>query len=85
MTLLNYCNIDKNFLEFVTEVSKLKINKYCPGTDLKIIGDNELIKQNIDYALILPWNFKDEIIKECKLAGYQGNFIIPFPSSPKIL
>ncbi len=80
MTLLNYCNIDKNLLEFVTEVSKLKINKYCPGTDLKIIGDNELIKQNIDYALILPWNFKDEImgnLKEFRDGG--GKFIIPLP------
>ena len=80
MTLLNYCDINKNFLEFATEVSKLKINKYCPGTDLKIIGDNELIKQNIDYALILPWNFKDEImsnLKEFRDGG--GKFIIPLP------
>ncbi len=80
MTLLNYCNIDTNYLEFVTEVSKLKINKYCPGTDLKIIGDSELVKQNIDYALILPWNFKDEImsnLKEFKEGG--GKFIIPLP------
>ena len=80
MTLLNFCNIDNNLLEFVTEVSTLKKNRYCPGTDLKIVDDEELINQNIDYALILPWNFKDEIINN--LSNFKkngGKFIIPLP------
>ncbi len=80
MTLLNYCHIDNNFLEFVTEVSTLKINRYCPGTDLKIVTDEELIQNKIDYALILPWNFKEEImynLSEFKKNG--GKFIIPLP------
>tara|TARA_B100001027_G_scaffold210161_1_gene177008 strand:+ start:1393 stop:2622 length:1230 start_codon:yes stop_codon:yes gene_type:complete len=80
MTLLNYCEIDNNILEFVTEVSDLKKGKFCPGTDLKICSDSELLLQKIDYALILPWNFKREIminLKDFKLGG--GKFIIPLP------
>tara|TARA_Y100000589_G_C27172555_1_gene637339 strand:+ start:932 stop:2164 length:1233 start_codon:yes stop_codon:yes gene_type:complete len=80
MTLLNFCEINTNYLEFVTEVSKLKIDRYCPGTDLKIISDEELIKNKIDYALILPWNFKNEIMKN--LSSFKnkgGKFIIPLP------
>ncbi len=80
MTLLNFCNIDENYLEFVTEVSDLKINKYCPGTNLKIIKDDELINQNIDYALILPWNFKNEIMNNLKrFKNRGGKFIVPLP------
>jgi len=80
MTLLNYCKIDKQFLEFVTEVSNLKIGRYCPGTNLKIVHDDELIRKKINYAIILPWNFKKEIMKNLlnfKKSG--GKFIIPFP------
>ena len=80
MTLINYCGIDTNFLEFVTEVSKLKINKYCPGTNLKILRDYELTKQKIDYAIIFPWNFKNEIMKNLnEFEKNGGKFIIPFP------
>ena len=80
MTLINYCGIDTNFLEFVTEVSKLKINKYCPGTNLKILRDYELTKQKIDYAIIFPWNFKNEIMKNLnEFEKDGGKFIIPFP------
>ena len=80
MTLLNYCHIDNDFLEFVTEVSTLKINRYCPGTDLKIVKDEELIKNKIDYALILPWNFKEEIINNLsEFKNNGGKFIIPLP------
>ena len=79
MTLLNYNKLNNDIIEFVTEVSKLKLNKYCPGTDLKIVNDNKLITNDIDYALILL-NFKNEImknLKEFKKSG--GRFIIPLP------
>jgi SAM-dependent methyltransferase len=80
MTLLNYNKLNNDIIEFVTEVSKLKLNKYCPGTDLKIVDDNKLIANNIDYALILPWNFKNEIMKNLKdFKKSGGRFIIPLP------
>jgi hypothetical protein len=80
MTLLNYCKIDSEILEFVTEKSTLKINKYTPGTHLPVLPDSALLTEDIDYALLLAWNFKDEIIKN--LSAFReagGKFIIPIP------
>jgi SAM-dependent methyltransferase len=81
MTLLNYCGIGKNILEFVTEKSNLKINKYTPGGHIKVLPDSALVTEEIDYALLLAWNFKDEImgnLSEYRDAG--GKFIIPIPN-----
>ena len=80
MTLLNYCKIGPEILDFITEKSTLKIGKYTPGTHIPILHDSELIKQMPDYALLLAWNFADEImknLKDYKDAG--GKFIIPIP------
>ena len=80
MTLLNYCRIGPEILDFVTEKSTLKIGKYTPGTHIRIVPDSELIKQKPDYALLLAWNFADEIINNLK--DYEdggGKFIIPIP------
>jgi len=80
MTLLNYCRIGPETLDFITEKSNLKIGKYTPGTHIPIVPDSELIEKMPDYALLLAWNFADEImknLKDYKDAG--GKFIIPIP------
>lgn len=85
MTLLNYCRIGPDVLDFVTEKSTLKIGKYTPGTHIPVVPDSELIKQMPDFALLLAWNFADEImqnLKDYKDAG--GKFIIPIPE-PRII
>lgn len=85
MTLLNYCHIGNNILDFATEKSTLKIGRYTPGMHLPLVSDDELINKKVDYALILAWNFADEImdnLKEFQEKG--GKFIIPIPS-PKII
>lgn len=85
ITLLNYCKIDNSFLEYITEKAPLKIHKYTPGMHQHVVSDENLITDKPDYALILAWNFSDEIIlnlKEFKDAG--GKFIIPIPT-PKII
>ena len=84
-TFLNYCEFDQNNLDLIIDNNPLKQNLYSPGTNIKIVDFETGIKSKPDAIFILAWNFKDEIIKECKLAGYEGNFIIPFPSSPKVL
>lgn len=76
MTMLNYTGIGK-FISFVTEKSKLKIGRYTPGTKIKIVGDEELVKRQPDYAIILAWNFAEEIMANNK--GYKGKWIIPLP------
>ncbi|MBF0357210.1 MAG: class I SAM-dependent methyltransferase [Magnetococcales bacterium] len=80
MTLLNYCNIGRETLEFITEKTHLKIGRYSPGSAIPILPDSALVTENIDYALLLAWNFKDEIIKNQKeFRERGGKFIIPIP------
>ena len=80
MTLLNYCRIGPELLDFVTEKSRLKIGKYTPGMHIPILPDAALAERCPDYALLLAWNFADEImgnLKEYREKG--GKFIIPIP------
>lgn len=80
MTLLNYCRIGTETLDFITEKAPLKIGKYTPGAHIPIFPDSELVRQMPDFALLLAWNFADEIMKNLdsyKKAG--GKFIIPIP------
>ena len=85
MTLLNYCKIDKDLVEFATEKSRLKIGRYTPGTNVKVFSDKEILKKRPDYALVLAWNFYKEIISNNKnFLKMGGKFIIPVPK-PKII
>lgn len=80
MTLLNYGRIDGGTLEFLTEKCPLKIGRFAPGSHLPVLPDSALMTENIDYALILAWNFKDEIM--ANLSAFKnkgGRFIIPIP------
>ena len=84
ITLLNYCKIDKDMLEYITEKAELKIGKFVPGMHIPVKNDDVLIQDKPDYALLLSWNFADEIIKNLKTKfGFKGKFIIPIPF-PKI-
>ena len=84
-TLLNYCKIDSDILDYVTERNPLKIDKFTPGTHIPVFSDEKLLEDQPDYALILALNFADEIIQnnsQYKKNG--GKFIIPIPD-PKII
>jgi hypothetical protein len=79
-TLLNYCKLDTDLLDFVTEKAESKIGRYTPGTHIPVFGDDHLLKNRPDYALILAWNFSKEIMennREYKKRG--GKYIIPVP------
>lgn len=80
MTLINYCRLDTDVLDFVTEKSKLKVGRFTPGAHIPVVSDEELLVRQPDYALVLAWNFADEImenLREFRLRG--GKFIIPIP------
>lgn len=84
-TLLNYCHISTSLVDFITEKNPLKVGRYTPGTYIPIYGDERIIAEKPDYALILAWNFSEEIMRNMsayKKAG--GKFIIPIPE-PKIV
>ncbi|TAK58158.1 MAG: methyltransferase domain-containing protein [Dehalococcoidia bacterium] len=85
MTLLNYCRIGTETLDFVTEKSRLKIGRYTPGTHIPVVPDAELVARRPDFALLLAWNFATEImgnLREYRAAG--GRFIIPIPE-PRVV
>ena len=84
-TFLNFCGFDHNNIDLIIDNNSLKQNLFSPGTNIKIVDFEAGMSSKPDAIFVLAWNFKDEIIEECKSFGYNGNFIIPFPSSPKVL
>ena len=81
MTLLNYCKIDFDYLEFATEKSKIKQGLFTPGTRILIYPDSKILKFKPDYALLLAWNFSKEIMNNnIKFLKNGGKFIIPIPN-----
>lgn len=78
-TLLNYSHIGR-FIDFATDRSKLKQGRFLPGTGIEVFSDEELIKRNPDYAIVLAWNFFPEITENVRKAGYTGKFIRPLPN-----
>jgi len=81
MTLLNYCKIDTNLVDYATEKSSIKQGLYTPGGNIPVYSDNKILKSKPDYALLLAWNFSKEIIKNnIKFLKKGGKFIIPIPN-----
>jgi SAM-dependent methyltransferase len=81
MTLLNYCGIGRGLLDFVTEKSTLKIGRLTPGTRLPVLADSALGERQVDYGLLLAWNFAAEIM--ANLSAFRasgGKFIVPIPT-----
>ena len=84
-TILNYCKINKNLIEYFLDTTKDKQNKYTPGTKIPIYKYSGFIEDNIEFAFLGAWNFKDEIFKkEKKFIKRGGKFIIHTPI-PKII
>ena len=84
-TVLNYCKIDFEILDYVTERNPFKIGKFTPGMHIPVYSDEKLLEDQPDYALILAWNFADEIMQNnSKYQENGGKFIIPIPK-PRII
>ena len=64
--VLNHCGINNTQIKFICDASKRKINKYTPGTNIKIISKNQMRKLKPDYLLVLIWSFRSEVIKQEK-------------------
>jgi SAM-dependent methyltransferase len=79
-TLLNYCALGQETLDFVADRSTYKQGRLTPGTHLPIVAPDQLQQRRPDYTLLLTWNFADEILAQQKTyreAG--GKFILPVP------
>ena len=78
--LLQFCDIGADILNYIADVNKYKFNRYTPGTKIKIISEQKAKKLKPDYLLVLPWHFKDHIIKrEHKFLKNGGKLIFPLP------
>jgi SAM-dependent methyltransferase len=81
-TLLNYCGVGSDILDFTTDRSPHKQGLFLPGTRLEIRAPEAIEEAKPDYVLILPWNLKDEIINQMEqVRSWGGKFIIPIPTA----
>ena len=63
-TLLNYCGIRTDFIDYTVDRNPYKHGKFTPGTHIPIFPPDKIRETRPDYLFILPWNFKDEIMKQ---------------------
>lgn len=78
-TLMNYFGISHDLVPVVIDDNPKKWGLYTPGAHMRIVGIHELAKAEVDYLLLLAWNFKSEIMERCRKASYPGGFIVPVP------
>jgi 2-polyprenyl-3-methyl-5-hydroxy-6-metoxy-1,4-benzoquinol methylase len=80
-TLLVYCGVRTDFVDFTVDKSPHKQGLYLPGTLIPIKGPEELRRAKPDYVVILPWNLKDEIMEQIAfIREWGGKFVVPIPS-----
>lgn len=79
-TLLNYCGIRSDFIDYTVDRNPYKHSKFLPGTRIPIFPPEKIEETKPDYIFILPWNLKDEIIHQLHFVKKWGaKFIIPIP------
>jgi hypothetical protein len=79
-TLLNYCGIRTDFVDYTVDRNPYKQGKFLPGTRIPIFSPEKIAETRPDYLFILPWNFKDEIMKQCAyIREWGGKFVAPIP------
>jgi len=79
-TLLNFCGIGCDLLDFVADLSRTKVGRFTPGMHVPIVAPEELLLRQPDYTLLLTWNLADEILaQQAEYCRRGGRFIIPIP------
>ncbi len=79
-TLLNYCGVRTDFLDYTVDRNPHKQNNYLPGTLIPILDPEKIKETKPDYVFILPWNLKEEISKQHSyIKEWGGKFVVPIP------
>ncbi|HKX04005.1 MAG TPA: class I SAM-dependent methyltransferase [Methylomirabilota bacterium] len=79
-TLLNYCGIRTDFLDYTVDRNPYKHGRFTPGTHIPIHPPEKILETRPDYVLILPWNLKDEIMEQMSaVQTWGGQFVVPIP------
>ncbi len=79
-TLLNYCGIGTDFLDFTVDRNPYKHGRFTPGMRIPILPVDAIERARPDYIFILPWNLKAEILRQMRhVEAWGGKFIVPIP------
>jgi hypothetical protein len=79
-TLLNYCGVRTDLVDFTVDRSPHKQGRFLPGTHIPILHPDAIAEKKPDYLLILPWNLKDEVIDQMShIKQWGGQFVVPIP------
>lgn len=79
-TLLNFCGIREDFLDYVVDRNPFKHGKFLPGTHIPIFPPEKIAETKPDYVLILPWNLRKEIARQLAYIGdWGGRLVVPIP------
>ena len=79
-TLLNYCAIRTDFVDYTVDRNPYKHGRFTPGTRIPIFPVDKIRETKPDYLLILPWNLKDEIMNGMSyIREWKGQFVVPIP------
>lgn len=79
-TLLNYCGIRTDFLDYVVDRNVYKQGKFLPGTHIPIFHPDKIRETKPDFVLILPWNLKSEVMEQNSyIREWAGRFVVPIP------
>lgn len=80
-TLLNYCGIKRDFIDYTVDKNPYKQGCYLPGSHIPIESPDKIKETKPDYLFILPWNIKGEIMEEMRfISDWGGKFVIPIPN-----
>lgn len=84
-TLLNYCGVRSDFIDYVVDRSTYKQGRFLPGTHIPIEAPEKVEQTKPDFLLILPWNIKDEIMEQMKhIRSWGGQFVVAIPRTQVI-
>jgi SAM-dependent methyltransferase len=79
-TLLNFCGVGRDFMEYTVDRSSHKQGMFLPGTHLPIESPERIFETKPDYVLILPWNLQSEIVAQMSgISAWGGKFVVPIP------
>jgi hypothetical protein len=79
-TLLHYCGIGKDLIEYTVDRSPYKQGRFLPGTHIPIYHPRRIRETKPDYVVILPWNLEDEIMDQLQfIRAWGGRFVVPIP------
>lgn len=79
-TLLNYCGVREDFIDYTVDRNPFKHDKFLPGTHIPIYAPEKIAETKPDYVVLLPWNLRDELTAQLDyVREWGGRFVVPIP------